>query len=100
MLKEFSPKLKICDVNLKFIEKFDAFLRDKKGNQEGGRENKHKNIRAVILDMIRHDINIKNPYPQFKMPKAKIRETYLKLNELVAMKNLLPQLKAFSPKIT
>lgn len=98
MLKEFAPKLKICDVNLKFIEKFDAFLRDVKGNQSGGRENKHKNIRAVILDMIRHDINIKNPYPKFKIPKAKIRETYLELNELVAMKKLLPQFEAFSPR--
>lgn len=100
MLKEFAPKLRICDVNLKFIEKFDAFLRDEKGNQEGGRENKHKNIRAVILDMIRHDINIKNPYAnnKFKVPKAKIRETYLELNELVAMKKLLPQFEAFSPR--
>jgi integrase len=96
MLKEFAPKLKICDINLKFIEKFDAFLRDEKGNQEGGRENKHKNLRAVILDMIRHDINIKNPYPKFKIPKAKIRETYLELNELVALKKLLPQFEAFS----
>lgn len=98
MLKEFAPKLKICDVNLKFIEKFDAFLRDVKGNQSGGRENKHKNIRAVILDMIRHDINIKNPYPKFKIPKAKIRETYLELNELVVLKKLLPQFEAFSPR--
>lgn len=98
MLKEFAPKLKICDVNLKFIENFDAFLRDKKHNQDGGRENKHKNIRAVILDMNRHDINIKNPYTQFKMPKAKIREVYLDFNELVAMRKLLPRFKADSPK--
>lgn len=100
MLKEFSPKLKICDVNLKFIEKFDAFLRDVKGDQSGGRENKHKNIRAVILDMIRHDINIKNPYTnnKFKIPKAKIRETYLELDELITLKKLLPQFEAQSPK--
>lgn len=98
ILKEFTPKLKICDVNLNFIEKFDAYLRDVRGNQPGGRENKHKNIRAVILDMIRHDINIKNPYLQFKMPKAKIRETYLELDELVAMRNLLPKFEAFSPR--
>jgi len=98
MLKEFAPKLKISDVNLKFIEKFDAYLRDIKGNQPGGRENKHKNIRAVILDMIRHDINIRNPYPLFSMPKAKIRQTYLELDEVVAMKKLLPKFEAFSPK--
>ena len=97
-LKEFSPKLKICDVNLKFIEQFDAYLRDIKGNKEGGRENKHKNMRAVILDMIRHDINIKNPYLQFKMPRAKIREIYLEMDELVAMKKLLPKFEPSSPR--
>lgn len=96
MLKEFSPKLRICDINLTFIEKFDAFLRDVKGNQSGGRENKHKNLRAVILDILRHDIKVKNPYPQFKMPKANIREIYLELDELVALRNLLPQFNAFS----
>lgn len=98
ILKEFSPKLKICDVNLKFIEQFDAYLRDIKGNKEGGRENKHKNMRAVILDMIRHDINIKNPYLQFKMPRAKIREIYLEMDELVAMKKLLPKFEPSSPR--
>lgn len=98
MLKEFAPKLKISDINLKFIEKFDAFLRDVKGNQDGGRENKHKNIRAVILDMIRHDILIKNPYPMFKLPKAKKREIYLELEEIAKLKKLLPRYKLNSPK--
>jgi predicted CopG family antitoxin len=32
MLKEFAPKLKISDVTLRFIEDFDAFLRDVKHN--------------------------------------------------------------------
>jgi integrase len=98
MLKEFAPKLKICEVNLKFIEKFDAFLRDVKGNQDGGRENKHKNIRAVLLDMIRHDINIKSPYTQFTIPKAKVRDTYLEFDELIAMRELLPKFETFSSK--
>ncbi len=100
MLKEFAPKLTISDVTLRFIEDFDTFLRDVKHNQDGGRENKHKNIRAVVLDMIRHDINIKNPYAKdkFKIPKAKIREVYLEFEELIAMRKLLPKFKAFSPQ--
>lgn len=98
ILKDFSPKLRICDVNLKFIERFDTYLMEVRGNQPGGRENKHKNIRAVILDMIRHDINIKNPYPMFSMPKAKIRETYLELKELVELRKLRPKFKLNTPK--
>ncbi len=97
-LKEFSPDLKIKDVDLNFIESFDDFLRDVKNNKDGGRENKHKNLRAVILDMINHDINIKNPYLQFKMPKAKVREEYLEFEELVALRKILPQYKVKSTK--
>lgn len=29
--------------------------------------------RAVILDIIRHDTNIKNPYLKYKIPKDKIK---------------------------
>lgn len=98
MLQEFSPKLKISEVNLRFIKRFDDFLRIEKGKQDGGRENKHKNMRAVILDMIRHDIAIKNPYTQFKMPKAKIREVYLESDELDIVRELRSKFELGSSK--
>lgn len=100
ILKEFAPKLKISDITLRFIQDFDIYLRDKRGNEDGGRENKHKNIRAVILDMISHDIPIKNPYSKskFKIPKAKIRETYLEFEELMALRDLRPKFEAGTTK--
>ena len=55
ILKEFAPELKISDVTLRFIQDFNTYLRDKRGNDDAGMENKHKNIRAVISDMIRLD---------------------------------------------
>jgi integrase len=98
ILKDFAPKLKISDITLRFIQDFDAYLRDKRGNEDGGRENKHKNIRAVILDMIKHDIPVKNPYTKFKMPRAKIREVYLEFDELMALRDLRPKFEAGATK--
>lgn len=98
ILKEFAPKLKISDITLRFIQDFDAYLRDKKGNEDGGRENKHKNIRAVVLDMLKHDIAVKNPYTKFKMPRAKIREVYLEFDELMALRDLRPKFEAGATK--
>lgn len=96
ILKEFAPKLKISDISYKFIKDFDAYLRDERGNKEGGRENKHKNIRAVILDMLKNEINVKNPYAKFQMPRATIRDTYLEFEELIALRDLRPKFKAFT----
>ncbi|MEA4984158.1 Tyrosine recombinase XerC [bioreactor metagenome] len=100
ILKEFAPKLKISDITLRFIQDFDAYLRDKRGNDDGGRENKHKNIRAVILDMISHDIPVKNPYSKskFKIPRAKIRDTYLEFEELMALRDLRTKFEAGTTK--
>lgn len=100
ILKEFAPKLKISDITLRFIQDFDIYLRDKRGNEDGGRENKHKNIRAVILDMISHDIPVKNPYSKskFKIPRAKIRDTYLEFEELMALRDLRPKFEATTTK--
>lgn len=98
ILKEFAPKLKISDITVRFIQDFDAHLRNNRKNEDGGRENKHKNIRAVILDMIKHDIPVKNPYTTFKMPKAKIREVYLEFDELLALRNISPKFKAATTK--
>ncbi|MFV0418635.1 MAG: phage integrase SAM-like domain-containing protein [Dysgonomonas sp.] len=98
ILKEYAPKLRISDITLRFVEDFDAYLRDERENQDGGRENKHKNIRAVLLDMIRHDIKVSNPYTKFKMPRAKIKNVYLELEEIAALRKLCPKFKRFTTK--
>lgn len=77
VLKEFKQKLRIADINLRFVEDFDIFLTEVKLNIDGGRFNRHKNLRTVIKDIANHRINIDNPYDRFKIPKAGIRDTYL-----------------------
>ena len=74
--------MRICDVTLDFIEKFDAYMRDVNGNSAGGRNPKHKNIRTVLLDIEKHRIPIENPYKWFKIAQSNAREVYLSKEEL------------------
>ncbi len=91
-LKAYRQIIDITDINLTFIEDFDIFLRDVRGNEDGGRANKHKHLKTIILDMVKHDLPIKNPYPLFKMPKCKVKETYLEKAEIELFRNLYNRL--------
>ena len=63
-------------------------MREVNGNSGGGRNPKHKNLRTVILDMLKHEIPIKNPYSWFKIPQANTKEVYLDRLEFEAMRKL------------
>lgn len=91
-LKAYRKVIDISEINLSFIEDFDAFLRDVRGNEDGGRANKHKHLKTIILDMIKHDLPVKNPYPLFKMPKCKVKETYLEKSEIELFRKLYAKL--------
>jgi len=91
ILKEFAPEFKISDINLQFVEDFDDYMRDVRGNANGGRELKHKNLRAAIIDMQKHDIDIKNPYLHFKIPKSSVKDVYLEFKELDSLRMLRPK---------
>ena len=99
ILKKFRPEFKISDINLKFVEDFDDFMRDVRGNANGGRNPKHKNLRSVIIDMVKHDINIKNPYAHFKIPQPDVKEIYLEKDELLKMKELEQKLRTSQPTV-
>ena len=87
VLKAFRDKVRICDVTLDFIEKFDAYMRDVNGNSAGGRNPKHKNIRTVLLDIEKHRIPIENPYKWFKIAQSNAREVYLNKDELQKLRD-------------
>lgn len=91
-LKSFRTRIDITDIDLSFIEEFDKHLRDVNGNSNGGRTTKHQNLKTVILDMIKHDIQVKNPYPLFKIPTANVKEVYLEKSELERFEQLYVQL--------
>lgn len=92
ILKGFRKEFAISDLSLVFIEKFDDYLRDEKGNSPGGRLPKHKNIRTVVLDIEKHGIPVDNPYKWFKMPSADVKEVFLDKTEV---KKLAEYIKRF-----
>ena len=92
VLKAFKPKLRLSDINLSLIEGFDEYMRVTNGNADGGRYPKHKNLKTVLLDMQKHDIPVKNPYPLFKMPQPNVKEVYLDKEELDAFRKMYVQL--------
>lgn len=85
VLKEFKENIRISDISLPFIEKFDDHMREVNGNSAGGRNPKHKNLRTVILDMQKRNIGVDSPYKWFKIPSAETRETYLDKIELTTL---------------
>lgn len=85
VLKEFQKNIRISDISLPFIEKFDDHMREVNGNSPGGRNPKHKNLRTVILDMQKRNIGVDSPYKWFKIPSAETREIYLDKIELTAL---------------
>lgn len=85
VLKEFQENIRISDISLPFIEKFDDHMREVNGNSPGGRNPKHKNLRTVILDMQKRNIGVDSPYKWFKIPSAETREIYLDKIELTAL---------------
>ena len=82
VMKEFKSDFRINDISLELIEKFDEHMRDVNGNSSGGRNPKHKNLRTVILDIVKRNIPVDNPYKWFKMPTSETKEVYLKRSEL------------------
>lgn len=56
VLKEFKENIRISDMSLPFIEKFDDHMREVNGNSADGRNPKHKNLRTVILDMQKRNL--------------------------------------------
>lgn len=94
VLKKFRSEIRISDISLSLIEDFDNYLCYTRNNKAGGRSPKHKNLRTVIRDVIKHKIPIDNPYDgRFKIPQAAVKEVYLSLDELEAMRKLRCKLR-------
>lgn len=85
---EFKPNLKVQDIDLKFVENFDSFLRNKSVISDAGLFNRHKNLKAFIRFAIKQEILKYNPYDDFKMPKCKQKFGHITLDELKKIKEL------------
>ena len=87
-LKEMQPNVGFGDLDRKFINQFEGFLKSKKlGVNTIWRH--HKDLRLFINEAIRSGIRISNPYEDFKIAKAKANRTYLTDEEVVRLRDLM-----------
>lgn len=87
-LKEYKTNIKLQQIDLKFIENFDSFLRKRSVISDAGMFNRHKNLKAVIRYAIKRKLMQYNPYEDFKSPKCKEKFGHLTINEIATIKEL------------
>lgn len=87
-IEQYRPNLKVQDIDLRFIENFDTFLRNKSVISDAGLFNRHKNLKAFIRFAIKQNLLKSNPYEDFKMPKCKQKFEHITQQELKKIKEL------------
>ncbi|CAM4002648.1 site-specific integrase [Flavobacterium antarcticum] len=85
---QFKPNLKVQDIDLKFVENLDVFLRNKSVISDAGLFNRHKNFKTFIRFAIKKKVLEVNPYDDFKMPRCKQKFGHITLEELKIIKEL------------
>ena len=86
--KRHTSDFRICDIDYRLVEGFDLFMEEDRENSAGGRYNKHKNLKTIILDIKKHNIPINNPYLEFSIPKPGTNDVYLNTDEVEAMRKM------------
>lgn len=81
-LKEFKPKLRLNEIDFKFLHAFRNFLINEKEIGKGGVWNREKNLRATVKFAFDLKLMENYPYRNFKLDKPKSKNTALSLEEL------------------
>lgn len=89
ILKLFRPNLDFGDFTTELIKRFDNYLTEERGNNDGGRYNRHKNLKAVLRAAMHNKLIEENPYQFFKVKEAKGDRMRLTLSELLMFKRLV-----------
>lgn len=87
-LKQFKKEIKLSQINLTFIEKFDAFLSTKCNTGNSGRWSRHKNFKAVLGNALKNNRIKKNPYANFKLTQEEPKIEYLNKTELMLIEKI------------
>ncbi|HEY6141957.1 MAG TPA: site-specific integrase [Flavobacterium sp.] len=87
-LKEFKRDIKLHQIDLKFIEDFDTFLRRKSVISDSGLFNRHKNFKTFLHYAVKRKLIKSNPYEDFKSPKCRQKFDHLTSSEIEAIKEL------------
>lgn len=81
-LKQYKKEIKLSQINLSFIEKFDAFLISKFNTGNSGRWSRHKNFKVILGKAFKNNLIKKNPYDDFKITQEETKIEYLNGTEL------------------
>jgi hypothetical protein len=94
-LKGFKSEIKIGDISLSLLERFDRYLlskakKDGKGDIPGARKNHFKRISSVISYIQALGVDLPNPVKEktFKLPKEQQNDVYLTEDELIKFLDL------------
>lgn len=87
-LKQYKKEIKLSQINLSFIEKFDSFLSIKFNTGNSGRWSRHKNLKAVLGNALKNNLIKKNPYDGFKLTQEETKIDYLNPTELMQIEKI------------
>ena len=87
-LKQFKKEIKLSQINLNFIEKFDYFLSTKLKTGNSGRWSRHKNFKAALGNALKNNLIKKNPYDGFKLTQEETKIDYLNPTELMLIEKI------------
>ncbi len=90
VLREFMDRITFGDIDIKFIEEFEHYLRNEREITAGGRYGHHKNLKATLCRALREKRIKENPYVEhkFEIPKPLAREIFLDERDIAVIKKL------------
>lgn len=90
LMRMYDPDLDLRtfeDVNLKYLQDFDAWLRDERQQKQTSRNVQFRNIRCVFNDAIDNEITDKYPFRKFKLKRTETRKRSLTVEELRTLRD-------------
>ena len=90
VIQEFQEEINIDDIDIKFIERFDRYLRHDRNLTNGGRFGHHKCLKAILNRAVKEKRIKENPYKEheFEIPQPGVREIFLNEKDLLALEKL------------
>jgi integrase/recombinase XerD len=87
-LRDFKKNIRLSQINLGFVEKFDIFLKSKLKTGASGCWSRHKNFKAVLGYAVANGRLNKNPYDGYDLKQTEPEIDYLIPTELSSIENL------------
>ena len=81
-LRTYRANLNFSDIDVRFVEGFEKYLRIVRKNTNGGILNKHKCLKAMIRAALRKGYVVDNPYIHFSLKSQEGKRLFLTSDEI------------------